>query len=156
MTEMREKISKLLEKRWAAYTFALCAAVLLYVLLTHMTGPIMGAIRAAIAIATPVITGVVLAYLIDPLAVIFERRVFKGLSNEGLKRTLGIVLAFTCVVLAIVLLVVILVPALVNTVAPDNHSRTGLILRRGHFDCSFRNSRSRDNQLIAVCSQLYI
>ena len=58
-------MKRLREKPWFNYAVALCIAVILYVVLTHLPG-VRAALRTFIGYFRPVILGCVIAYLINP------------------------------------------------------------------------------------------
>lgn len=110
-----KKWKELLEKPWAAYTFALCAAVLLYMVLSHLN-TIGGVLHSFLSLISPVITGVIVAYLLDPIAKFFEIRVFKKVKKERSKRALSVIATLVCFVLLLALLLVALIPSLVQSI----------------------------------------
>ena len=67
------KFRSYLAKPWFAYTFAACSAVLLYIVLSNL--PSVGqAIRSALAFMSPVIIGIITAYLLSPVSDFFEKK----------------------------------------------------------------------------------
>ncbi|MBR0381417.1 MAG: AI-2E family transporter [Eubacterium sp.] len=78
---MKEKLLNLLEKRWFAYMLATCSAVLLYLILSHISG-ILGWADRVLDLFAPLIVGAVLAYLLNPLVRIFERVFERVLKKE--------------------------------------------------------------------------
>ena len=79
-------MNNFLEKKWAAYTFATCSAVVLYMLLSNVT-PILEWFSSLWQMLTPVVIGFALAYMIDPLPRFFERRVFFKVKNMAPHRS---------------------------------------------------------------------
>ena len=65
----------LLEKRWVAYTIAACSAVILYFLLSNL-GDIFKGVRVIYKILSPLITGLIIAYIIDPFVTFLRETVF--------------------------------------------------------------------------------
>lgn len=106
-----KKIKNVLQNRWAAYTFATCSAVVLYVLLMNLDG-IWSGIGSLYQIISPVIVGVVIAYLINPMANFLECKVFRKLRKEKDRHTISVILSLVCVLLVVVLLLVALIPSL--------------------------------------------
>ena len=111
-----KKLKELLEKNWFAYTFAACVGVVLYVLLTHMTG-IGNFFSAFRDVISPVICGAVMAYLMNPLCNSFERNVFRKVKKDKLRHSLAVITTVVLVLIAIVLLFIALVPSLVQSVS---------------------------------------
>ena len=110
---MRKKLMKLLEKRWAANTFAICSGVVLFVLLTK--------IRTAFNIVgyvynlfVPVIIGAVIAYIINPLVVYFENLFKKGNPDKNY-RSIATIVSLLLVVVFIVVFIIILIPSIASS-----------------------------------------
>ena len=112
-----KKLRRIMEKPWAAYTTATCSAVLLYLLLTQLTGPVAAWLRSLFRILSPVVTGLVLAYLMDPIAKWLENRPLRRLRRERLRRSLAVILAVIFVLLVVFLLLLMLTPALVDSIS---------------------------------------
>ena len=104
----------LLEKRWFAYTFAACTAVLFYLLLSHL-GVFFGAIGTFFRYLRPVIGGIIIAYILNPLMKLFENRVCDGIRRPGPRRGLAIFLTVFTVVVLLVLLLMVLIPQIIDS-----------------------------------------
>ena len=104
------KFEKFLEKRWAANILTVCVGVILYLLLTHFY-VITDSIHWIFKILSPLITGVVMAYLMDPIAKWLETTVFIKMKNEKHRRSLSVVFAVILVLLAVILFFIALVPS---------------------------------------------
>ena len=74
-------MKRLKEKPWFNYTIAACIAVILYVVLTHLSG-VRDGIRTLLGYFKPVILGCVIAYLINPLSKLYSRSVFRRIKKE--------------------------------------------------------------------------
>ena len=105
-----------LEKKWFAYTFAACTAVLFYLLLSHL-GVFFYAIGTFIGYLKPVIGGVVIAYILNPLMKLFENRVCDGIRRANLRRGLSIFLTLLSVIVGLVLLLIVLIPQVIDSIA---------------------------------------
>ena len=101
-------------KEWLPLTLSLCAAVALYVVLTHIPS-IWHAIRTFFGYFTPVILGAVIAYVVNPLAELFRRRFFCRLRSEKSRNVLSNALAFITVIALLALMLVILIPQLIDS-----------------------------------------
>ena len=108
------KFRLLLEKRWFAYIVAACTAVLFYMLLAHL-GMFFGAVRTFIGYLRPVIGGVIIAYILNPLMKLFENRVCDGIRNAGARRGLAIFLTVFSVVVFLALLLILLIPQIIDS-----------------------------------------
>ena len=110
------RIQKLLEKRWFALTFAACVAVLFYLLLSHI-GVYFRAIGTFIGYLKPVIGGIIIAYILNPLMKLFENRVCDGIRRPGPRRGLAIFLTVFSVLVFLVLLMMVLIPQIIDSIA---------------------------------------
>jgi len=109
------KFKRLLEKPWAAYTFAACCAVVLYVILSNLSN-VWGGVKNFLTMASPVFIGLVIAYLLNPISEFFEDRVFFKMKKESARHTAGVIATLVCFVLLLVLLMVALIPSLVQSI----------------------------------------
>lgn len=107
-------IRNLLEKRWFAYTFAACTAVLFYLLLSHL-GVFFGAIGTFFRYLRPVIGGVVIAYILNPLMKLFENRVCDGIRRPHVRRGLSIFLTVFSVLVVLAILLILLIPQIIDS-----------------------------------------
>ena len=106
---------KMRDQNWYPYTVAACAAVLLYVVLTHLS-EIGGAVRTFGGFFASLLLGCVLAYLMNPLAMLYQRSVFKGVRRDKLRWPLSVGLALLTVLLVLTLLLGTLIPQLVDSI----------------------------------------
>ena len=102
-------------KKWLEYTIATCSAVLLYVLLGNLPSIVRG-MRTAYHYISPVIIGVVIAYVLDPIAKLVQRSLLSGIKQEKRARSLSCVITLVGVAVLLTILMVALVPQLVASV----------------------------------------
>lgn len=105
----------LLDKKWISYTIATCSAVVLYLLLTHLSVFISG-LELLLDIVSPVFGGLIVAYIMEPLVSFFQKKPFKKVKAEKLGRALSVFAAVITVLLAGVLFSIVLIPQLVSSV----------------------------------------
>ncbi|MBR3338915.1 MAG: AI-2E family transporter, partial [Lachnospiraceae bacterium] len=110
-----KRFRELLNERWAAYTFAACSAVILYLLLGHI-GNIGGVFVKIYKLTGPVLGGVVIAYLMDPLVSLIEKPMRDWFQNENQRHALAVAVAALLIVALFILLLIALVPALIDSV----------------------------------------
>ena len=116
-----KKFHKLVENRKLVYTLAamaagiLCAVVICYVLLVHL-GDIAGFFGSVVSVLSPIIIGLVLAYIIDPVAKFFETKVFKKMKKETARRTISAVIALVLVLALLTAFVGMLIPSLISSI----------------------------------------
>lgn len=93
----------------------LCAIVALYVLFVNL-GSIVGFFSFLISVLTPIIIGLVLAYIIDPVAKFFENKVFRKIKKEKVKRALSAVIALVIVLGLVSVFLSFLIPSLISSI----------------------------------------
>ena len=95
--------NKFRKKGWYNNAVAILIGVVGYVVLTHL-GLINDSVSTFLGYLKPIILGCVIAYLVNPLAVLLSRRVFHGVKKESLCWTLSILVAMIAVILLLLLL----------------------------------------------------
>ena len=113
---------------WGSRTFAACAAVLLFVTVSHLNIVASG-ISTFINFFAPVIYGIIIAYvmdplcklfqrsyIMDPLCKLFQRSLFRKVKREKVNRILSVAFAAIVIILLIVLLFVALIPQLFSSI----------------------------------------
>ncbi len=111
-----KKFKALLEKPWFAYTFAAVCAVLVYLFFTGFRS-IKGFTDSVMAFLSPIITGIIIAYLLNPVSEFFKRTIFKKVKKEGVKHILGVTLTCICVLLVLGIIIGSLIPSLVQSIS---------------------------------------
>ena len=129
--------------------------------LAHLSG-VVKYIRHFINFFRPVIIGVVLAYVVNPLALLFKTRVFGRVKREKLKTVLSNLCAFLVVVLLLAFMLVLMIPQLIESInlLADNletymdsligfFSRFGLSLDSLKVDSIISSSENMMNGIIS-------
>ena len=111
-----KKFKALLERPWFAYTFAACAAVILYMMLNNYS-VFSNAFSAIWKFLSPIVIGIVVAYLLNPISQFFERKVFFKMKKDSARHTASVILTAVCFVLIIGLLLIALIPSLIQSVS---------------------------------------
>lgn len=114
------------KKRWVSYTIATCAAVVLYMLLSNI-GSIFEGIGSFYGFIKPVVSGIIVAYIFNPLANVFNDKVFRKMKKEKAKWGLSVACTLIVIVLAVVLLFVALIPQLVDSVTTFSDNVDGYV-----------------------------
>lgn len=109
------KHRKISEQSWYPYAVAGCVGVLFYVLLEHMSN-IWDAVAKIGGYFLPVFLGCVLAYVMNPLAKLCQRTIFKKVKNPALGWPLSVGLAVLVVVLFLLFLLGTLIPQLIDSI----------------------------------------
>lgn len=115
MVRRWKSIKKSLDRPWAAYTFAICCGVVLFLFLSHLS-IIWTILKAAYHWTAPVIAGIIIAYVIDPLVRFWENSVFGKMKKRRAARALGVVITVAIIVLFIVFLLVALIPQIIDSI----------------------------------------
>ena len=110
-----KKIKGMENGRWVPYTIATCSAVLLYVVITHFHA-IHDAIYALLGYTFPVVMGMIISYVLEPLVQFFEGFPFGKLKNRRLARNLSVALACVVLVVFIIILMSALIPQIISSV----------------------------------------
>lgn len=106
---------KLRDKKWYPYTVTACITVTLYVALTHLRA-ISGALQTFLGYFGAIFLGCVLAYLMNPLAMLYQRLLFKKVRKEKLGWSLSIGLAMLSLLMFLGFVLGTLIPQLADSV----------------------------------------
>ena len=110
------KFKDIKKQPWFNYAAALCIAVLLWFILWNI-GAIAYVVNVIIMACTPVIAGIVIAYILDPIVVFFEKTLFKRIKSNKISRLLSIVLTVLLFTLGLTILMVTLIPQLTSSIS---------------------------------------
>ncbi len=100
-------------KTWLPRAISLSAAVVVYVVLTNFSSLWAGLV-SFLGYFSPVFLAVVIAYLVNPLANLYRRTLFRRMKRENVRSVCGNTLAFVTVIALLALLLAILIPQLVE------------------------------------------
>ena len=103
------------QKRWVQTSFALCTAVVLYLFLSNIHILLSG-LGSFISFVSPVLIGLVMAYIMNPLCSVFEKQVFKKVDNVKNRHRFAVLCTITAVILILTLLLIVLIPQLFKSV----------------------------------------
>lgn len=99
------------KKPWQGLAAALCSAVLLYLVLSHFN-VVWGGLGKAFTWISPAVTGVIMAYIFNPFAVVIRKKVLGAVHNERVAWPLAVFLTIVLAITFVVLLMVAVVPQL--------------------------------------------
>ena len=111
---MKEKRSAA-DRQWKEYALAGCVCILFFVVLTHL-GTVLSAAGRFLNMLQPVIIGFVFAYIVNPLAVWLEKKVFRRIRKEKTRWIFSVVVTLAIVLLLLSLLVAALIPQIVGSI----------------------------------------
>lgn len=109
------KLDKLRRKPWYPYAMAGCITVAVYVALTHL-GDIAAAVRTFLGFFGSVTMGAVVAYLLNPLAKLYQKWVFRKVKRDSLRWALSVGLALITAVFLLVYFMGTLIPQLIESI----------------------------------------
>ena len=110
---MRDR--KVRNESWFPLAMIVIVGVLLYVGLTHLSS-IYGAVRDFLGYFRSVFIGCAIAYILNPLAVRFERTILRKIKRRKLRWILAITLSFLVMVCVLALLLGMLIPQLIDSI----------------------------------------
>ena len=110
-----KRIREIENGRWIPYTIATCSAVLLYVIITHFH-TIHSVFSALVGYTFPVVLGIIIDYVLDPLVCFLQRILFRRVKAKRLSRNLSIALAFVLLLVFAIILMSALIPQLVSSI----------------------------------------
>ena len=105
-----------LDKPWVSYTIAVCAAVVLYLLLSNIRG-IGRNIASVYTLMSPIFNGLIIAYVLNPIMRFLERTVLGSMKGRLAAKRLSLVLTMFIFVLFVVIFCLLLIPQLVGSVS---------------------------------------
>ena len=156
-------LKKCINQKWFPYTVASCAAVVLFLGLSNINLLFHG-LAILGKYFSPVITGLILAYILHPLVSFFEKSVFSGIKQSGIKRSLAILLTVLVVILFIVVLMIALIPQLVDSITTfvsnlDSYARSLELLlntisaKAGNYHLDLSGITSKINTFLSQFAQ---
>ena len=110
---MKEKLS---EKKWYNPAVAACVGVAFFVLLTNLR-TVITSVGFFLGSFNSIMLGVIFAYILNPLAKFFERRVFCRMKAGNTRWYLSVTLGVVTALLALILLIGTLIPQLAQSIS---------------------------------------
>lgn len=110
-----KKIKELIKKRWFSNAVAGCITVAFFLILSNISA-MFNTVSQFFGYFSTVIAGFVLAYLMNPLAKLFQRSLFRKIKKKSLKWTLSIIFAVITVIVFLVVIMSRLIPQFADSV----------------------------------------
>ncbi|MBR4530774.1 MAG: AI-2E family transporter [Lachnospiraceae bacterium] len=107
---------KLKEQPWANMAFAACFAILFYLAVTHLY-LVLRVLSAVYGWIRPVFLGIIIAYVLNPMANWFERSVCRKMKKRHTRRGMATGLTLLLVILVVVVLMLLLIPQLIDSIS---------------------------------------
>ncbi len=150
-------------EKWFPYTIATCSAVVLYLGLSHITY-VFRALKVLSRYFSPVISGLIVAYVLHPLVDLIEKKLLKNIKNQGPKRALSVLLSILALLAIIVLLMIALIPQIVESVTTfasnlDSYASSlesllnNLSIQAGSFHLDITGITAKINNFLAQLTQ---
>ncbi len=141
------------KKKWVSYTIATCSAVLLYMILANLSS-ITAGFGSVYKFLKPVVIGLIIAYIFNPVSNLMNDHVFKKIKKEGARWNISVAATLIVILLTVVLLCVALIPQLVDSIATFANNVGGYIdalqdTLRGLENTSISNLFGFDLQTLA-------
>ncbi len=102
--------------RWLPQALSMSIAVVVYVVLTHLN-TLHATIQTFLGFFKPVLLAAVIAYLVNPLANLYRKKLFKGTGTLRTQRIASNTLAFLTLFSFMFALLIVLVPQLIDGVS---------------------------------------
>ena len=121
--ENQKKTNRLSDKKWFNGAVTACIAVAFYLLLANL-GSVLSAVRSFLGNFHSILLGAIFAYILNPLALFFDKKLFGKIMKAGNTRWyLSVTLCLMTAILAVLLLLGTLIPQLVQSVSlfADNY-----------------------------------
>ncbi len=94
----------------------LYAVALFAILLIINLDAVGGWLGSVLLLLRPILIGLALAYLLNPIFRLFEQRIFFKLRPQGLRRTLSLIMTYLTLLLILALLLLLIVPQLLQSI----------------------------------------
>lgn len=103
-------------QNWFPYTVAVCSGVILYMLLSNID-VFAGVLHWVWTMAKPLLYGLILAYLMDPIARFYEGKLYNRIRTKKLRRNLSVVTGVVTIVMVLAFLIATIVPTLIQSLS---------------------------------------
>ena len=111
-----DRFRQLAHNRWGAYSIAALVGVVAYLAITNMTG-ILSWLASGIRLLSPIIIGIVIAYVINLIVEFFENKVFRKWENSTIRSIVSVALSFLIVLFLALLFLWFLLPKLIESIS---------------------------------------
>lgn len=106
---------KNMDNKWKEYALAGCICILFFVTITNLE-TVWSVLTGLFKIFKPVLVGFIIAYLVNPIAMLFNRKLLKKTKREKLRWVFSVILSLIIVLLVIAILIMLLIPQIVDSV----------------------------------------
>ena len=110
-----DRIKEYISQHWGVYSLAAIVGVVTFLGLSHL-GDFFLWVKWFVNLMSPIIIGIIIAYLVDLIVVFFERKVFKKMKNARAKNIIAVVISIVLVLTTITLFCWFVMPELIASV----------------------------------------
>ena len=110
-----KKLFRNIDKQWKVYALAACVTVLFAAVVTHL-GVCVSYIKVFLGFFGPVFLGLVIAYILNPLAKWIDSHIFVFIKKEKIRWTISSFVSLILVLLLLIMLVLSLIPQFVSSI----------------------------------------
>ena len=104
-------------RKWLTIAGGILAALILLIFIIINSAAINRWLASVIRLFRPILIGLAIAYLLNPVFRFFERRALRNIHPLRLRRAISLVLSYLFLLLIFALLIVLIVPQLVSSIA---------------------------------------
>ena len=108
-------MKKLFENKYTQVVVSICIVILFYFFVLHI-GDVVGVFHGLLKIMSPLIIGLVFAYIMHPIVDMFENKLLKKVKNKTTRRNLAITITMTIIIGILATLISIIIPELLNSI----------------------------------------
>lgn len=109
-----KKLKNLMDKPWFSNTIAICVGVILYMILKNFAS-VKLFFDGIMKVLSPIIGGLIMAYLIDPVAVFFENKILKKWKHQKTRRGISVLFSILVLLGIIALFFRLVIPSLIES-----------------------------------------
>ncbi len=110
-----DRIKEYISQRWGVYSLAAIVGVVTFLGLSHL-GDLFSWLKWVINLMSPIIIGIIIAYLVDLIVVFFEKRVFKKMKNARARNIIAVIVSIVIVLTLLSLFCWFVLPELIASV----------------------------------------
>lgn len=110
-----DRIKEYISQRWGVYSLAAIVGVVTFLGLSHIAD-LFSWIKWLVNLMSPIIIGIIIAYLVDLIVVFFEKRVFKKMKNARARNIIAVIISIAIVLTVITLFCWFVLPELIASV----------------------------------------
>ena len=105
------------KKKWGLpFIGIICAIIITSVTVLANVQALSGIVSKVMSVFSPILLGAAIAYMLNPILKLYERKVFKKIKSKSLLRTLSLIMTYVTVLLLLAAFLLLLIPQLIDSV----------------------------------------